>query len=85
MSRVIRWFTFEDRGPACALADSEEEARALADAAGAVKTVDRLPYPAQPRLDQLDGWCEGEIPSFCWAPSTCKGRSSCPRNPCCTS
>src|ERR1700677_2548320 len=44
-----------------------------------IVSIDRLPYPASPRLDPHD-----DTPDFCWSPGGCKGRSSCSRNPCCT-
>jgi hypothetical protein len=78
------WITFSDRGPACAGFVTKEEAGALADAAGRVVSMEVLPYPASPRLDDNEGWGEGQCPSFCYTPDKCKGRGSCPNNPCCT-
>lgn len=39
-----------------------------------------LPYPASP----IKGERLTTIPDFCFKPNTCKGHTSCPRNPCCT-
>lgn len=39
-----------------------------------------LPYPADPRLRTGEDKC----PSFCFAPQTCQGRTSCPRNYACS-
>lgn len=44
-----------------------------------------LPYPAQPIIWQFDHPRNGKCPDFCYSPKTCKGKSSCPKNPSCTS
>lgn len=44
-----------------------------------VKSIDHIPYPAQPRLGPVKSDC----PSFCFTPEQCVGRSSCPRRYAC--
>jgi len=85
MAKGNWWITFTDRGPACAGCVTREEAEALASEAGNWTGMEKLPYPANPRLDDNNGWGEGQTPSFCHRPDSCKGRGSCPRNPSCTS
>jgi len=55
-------------------AATEAEIRERAEPFGTVQSYERLPYPADPRLD-----VRSEVPSFCWNPETCAGRGSCPR------
>ena len=44
-----------------------------------------LPYPAEPIIWQFEHPVDGKTPAFCYRPSQCKGRTSCPQNPSCTS
>ena len=78
------WISFSDRGPACAGFVTKKEADALAAAAGEVVSMERLPYPADPRLDDNKGWGEGQCPSFCHSPNQCKGHGACPQSYSCT-
>ncbi|MCA9646555.1 MAG: hypothetical protein KC492_37975 [Myxococcales bacterium] len=61
-------------------ASTVKEAIEQAEAKGlsVIGTV-RLPYPCDPRLDP-----DNPIPSLCWQPDGCMGRTSCPRPICCT-
>lgn len=68
------WVTFEDRTPACVLDDSS------APKFGKVRSIDPLPYPADPVLDDRPG----RVPSFCYTPEKCKGHSSCQKNWACS-
>ena len=63
------------------------EATDEAGVAAIVKTVlpdasilatSTLPYPAQPRLGP-----RSDIPSFCYSPNECAGKSCCPKNYAC--
>ena len=47
-----------------------------------VKTV---PYPAKPMIWQFEHPVDGKTPAFCYGGAGCHGRSSCPKNPSCTS
>ncbi len=78
------WFKFSNRGPACVYAKDEPSALALASRAGSVISVEVLGYPANPRLDDLDGWEDGKCPSFCIRPELCAqapDRHGCCANP----
>ena len=77
------WITFSDRQPACAAMVSREEAQKMGEEVGEVIRIETLPYPASPRLDKNDGWGDGQVPSFCYKPEKCKGRTSCPQCPSC--
>ena len=77
------WITFTDRGPACAGLVTIEKAARLGDAVGTIDHIFRLPYPANPRLDDNEGWGNGQHPSFCHDPDKCKGLGSCPKSRAC--
>lgn len=60
----------KDENDACRIA-----AEKLHIVPGEVASCKRLPYPAEPRINYT-----GEsMPSFCFQPEQCCGRSSCPR------
>lgn len=59
---------------ACVDLHDQDAARAAAREFGEVLGLQRLPYPAEPRLTQAD-----PCPSFCVRPQECAGRGSCPR------
>jgi hypothetical protein len=82
--RTAFWITFGDAKPACAWVETEAQARELAVDRGKILHVDTLPYPAEPRLDDKEGWGEGERPSFCYARSQCINRTACPQRISCT-
>lgn len=78
------WVRFSARKPACVEAPNKSEAHDIAaKLTGEVPTsVERLPYPAEPRLNpEMNSpvW-----PSFCHSPSECVGRSSCPQRYACS-
>lgn len=88
MPRTAFWMQFSDRTWACAWVPTEQEARDLATAQGKnVVLVSTLPYPARPRLDDASSWDaeKDHCPSFCYRPADCKGKTSCPQRPSCTS
>jgi hypothetical protein len=78
------WITFTDRSPACAGLVTIVEAARLGGEVGSIDHIFSLPYPATPRLDDNDGWGDGQCPSFCWDPDKCKGQGCCRKNPACT-
>ncbi len=61
-------------------ADNKSQAKKLArfKLTGKIKSINVLPYPADPVLNGTEG-----MPPFCWKPDECKGHTSCPRNPVC--
>lgn len=79
------WLTTEKGHHGCVEALNETEARAItAKAWGAEPdTCQKLPYPANPRINEYAGNPYGVCPSFCYNPGLCKGRSSCPQSPSC--
>jgi len=73
------WVTFSDRPAASVWTETEETARTIAERHGTVAKIEILPYPAEPRLDDPTH----SMPSFCWQPTSCAGKTSCPRDfPC---
>jgi hypothetical protein len=46
--------------------------------------VDRLPYPAEPRLNPYSHGEAGPCPSFCYQPLKCGGNTSCPNRYACS-
>lgn len=80
------WVTFADRAGGCITVTKDEDPIAIAGVFGTLKTIDSLPYPANPVLrrralrDEKDIHC----PEFCYSPSQCKGRTSCPKNYACS-
>lgn len=79
------WVCAKGFGSGCVEALNEVEARQIGaeKLGGEVTECDQLPYPASPRLNAYEH-ALGVIPSFCFDPHGCKGRSSCPKNYCCT-
>jgi hypothetical protein len=81
------WITFEDGSKGCCEGNSQKDAERIA-AKLTKKTVREstcLPYPASPVIWQFDHPVDGKCPRFCYTPEQCKGKTACPRNPCCTS
>ena len=90
------WITFEDGSTGCCEGQSAYDAKYIATKLTGKKVKDDgdkygptgaevLPYPAKPLIWQFEHPVHGKTPDFCWKPEQCKGKSSCPRNPCCTS
>jgi len=77
------WVEFKDRGAGCVEADDEKSAMVAARIETrknpAKATV--LPYPADPRIvKRLHTSPSGKqyhIPSFCYRPNECKGKTCC--------
>ena len=72
------WVNFSDREAGCIEAESPLEAKQAGDKLGSVTTIERLPYPANPRLGTRT-----DCPSFCYEPRKCAGSTSCPQWPSC--
>ena len=83
------WVTFTNGkrgGIECSLA---EDPLAVASEFGEIRTIDSLPYPANPMLRRRELVSEkdkkwGHCPEFCYSPEQCKGRTSCPKSYACT-
>lgn len=45
--------------------------------------IERLPYPASPRIWAFDHPVSGKHPAFCFKPDECAGKSCCPRRIAC--
>jgi hypothetical protein len=73
------WVTFANGVKARCFEGEPDDVESRAKEIGAVRTIRSLPYPAEPR-DQPNGPC----PSFCYTPSSCQGRTSCPKNYACS-
>lgn len=86
------WCEFAGRSSACievAHGAGEDAARAAAEAAtgATVIRIDHLPYPAEPRLNTIDHKWDGQVihmPSLCFAPTKCRGKSACPQRYSCS-
>lgn len=72
------WVTFETHKSGIIQAENMEDAKAVANEYDNPITIDRIPYPASPILDDSI-----ECPPFCYTPEFCKGRSRCPKKPSC--
>ena len=83
------WIKFKDRAPGCVEADDETAAMVAARVAtiGLPISAMILPYPAEPRLITKmykdSRGHEYNIPSFCFTPEQCCGKTSCPRRHSC--
>lgn len=87
------WVTFEDGSSGCVEAPIEHQFKSenwderlseigviASEIKGvAVTKVERLPYPASPRLNPQDWPDYGRCPSFCFSPRECAGSTSCPK------
>lgn len=71
------WATYEDARARFIYAKGLEAAKVEAATMGEVKTIKTLPYPSSGTPDGT--------PAFCYSPSSCAGRTACPRCPSCTS
>lgn len=74
------WVVFESgkRGTIEVKADEDRDMIAI-NIGGKVKSIETLPYPAQPVLRRVSG-----CPEFCHSPSTCQGRTACPKSYACS-
>lgn len=74
------WVTLESGHSGCVDAENKEEAMRWAMLEkGSVKSVEVLPYPAEPR------WrANSSCPPFCWTPRQCAGRTCCPKDYACS-
>ncbi len=86
------WMTFTDGSKGYCEGESPYDAKCIAEKlTGKSVPGDKwkpdfpvLPYPAEPVIWQLDHPVRGKCPPFCYKPEQCKGKGSCPHNPCCT-
>ncbi|MNF99067.1 hypothetical protein D3C84_819530 [compost metagenome] len=84
---VSAWWVKSETGrQGCIEALNEDEARLIGAAimGDPIDECDKLPYPAQPRLNAYQHPVHGVTPSFCYDPTSCKGRGCCPKNYSCT-
>lgn len=90
---ISYWLTFADGSQACCEGESEFDAKRIAEnltgkkvAGGEYRDIaaKRLPYPASPIVWQFDHPVSGKCPPFCYSPTTCVGRSSCPKSRACS-
>lgn len=68
------WIHFSDRSSACIEANNDTMAMEEAARHGTPISATRLPYPAKPRLGP-----QSDCPPFCFTPTKCVGRGSCPQ------
>jgi hypothetical protein len=73
------WVTFESGQSGCIETHPKEDPRTVAAAHGIPRTIEPLPYPARPMLRRVT-----ECPEFCYSPTTCKGRTACPKSYACS-
>lgn len=75
------WLKFNERPSGCVEAKDEKEAAVVAKEATGFDavSVQNLPYPANPRINQYDDPKYGVCPSFCFKPRECAGNTSCPQ------
>ena len=75
------WVTFENGKAGCVTCTEAEDPLAVAGELGTVRTIDSLPYPAQPVLRRAAG---DTCPEFCYKPQQCKGHTACPQRYACS-
>jgi hypothetical protein len=74
------WIRFAGHAPGTVRAKDVAEAIELGKSITGVEvaSIDILPYPASPQLNECD------CPSFCYTPEQCKGNTCCRKNYACT-
>lgn len=77
------WITFEDKtaGYCETPQGSPDDAWRIAEKLTGKKVTEaaELPYPATPVIWQFEHPIHGKCPDFCYTPTECKGRTSCPK------
>lgn len=75
------WLTFNERTAGCVEAMDGVAAAAIAKEATGFDaiSVEVLPYPAKPRINEYVDPKYGVCPSFCFKPKECVGNTSCPQ------
>ena len=74
------WITDSAGKQFCVEASDKDAAIAISVENGRdVKSIDRIPYPATPRVGP-----ESKCPPFCCRPKQCLGKSSCPHSYACS-
>lgn len=70
------WVQFQRLRPVCIEASDIDTAEVLAGEISGEPAafVNEIPYPSEPRIGKQSG-----IPSFCYRPMECLGKSSCPQ------
>ncbi len=76
----IYWVTMSDGRKGTVETKQGEDLGPVLVELGEVSDIRRIPYPARPGLRRVS-----DCPEFCYRPSRCMGRSSCPNAPSCTS
>lgn len=74
------WCRFPTHAAGCICTDNETKARLIAKAKTGEEpvSIQTLPYPANPRIFWSDR--KGQrVPSFCFDPDNCAGKSACPK------
>ncbi len=86
------WLTFTDGSNGYCEGANDFDAKRIAEkltgktvAGGKYKDIaaKRLPFPANPIIWQLDHPVNGKCPAFCYAPTKCAGKTSCPHSHAC--
>lgn len=83
------WCVFDNGRSGCVEADDFTAAQVAARVAGlgTVKDIKVLPYPAEPRLItktyENPSGTRYTIPSFCYTPRECCGKTCCPKRRSC--
>lgn len=80
------WLKFTECPSGCVEAEDEEKAAAIGKSVTGFDavSVQRLPYPANPRINNVAHPTHGVTPSFCYSPERCCGNTSCPQRYSCT-
>lgn len=74
------WLEFPTKRSACLTAASEQAALNMSELLTGERahTASPLPYPAEPQIGE-----KSTTPAFCYTPSKCKNRGSCPQELAC--
>jgi hypothetical protein len=77
------WCSFQNRPSACVVAPNGEKASEIAEelTGELPTTIQSLPCASSPVLNNPPG---AQYWAPCFQPSTCAGKTNCPRNPVCT-
>lgn len=80
------WIRFTGRISGCVEAVNAKAAMKIAAKATGAEPVgaDRIPYPAEPRINVFKYPEHGACPSLCYSPERCRGKTSCPKSYACS-
>lgn len=78
------WIVFKDGTAGCTEGETLDIARTKAEAktGKAMQKINKLPYPANPRLLAKED--QSDCPDFCHSPRQCVGRGACPQSYACS-